>query len=118
MASTNSTQFAKFFGSTPRHIRELLHSALQLRDLDELYERARSCSRTTLSRAVLDLLNVRVDIPDKHRERFPRAGAVVVVANHPFGFLDGLVLDVVLQELRPGHKNPFEFTAVGDRRDA
>jgi len=104
MASTNSTQFAKFFGSTPRHIRELLHSALQLRDLDELSERARSCSCTTLSRAVLDLLNVRVDIPDKHRERFPRTGAVVVVANHPFGFLDGLVLDVVLQELRPDIK--------------
>jgi putative hemolysin len=53
---------------------------------------------------VLDLLNIRIDIPSHHLERFPRTGAVVVAANHPFGLLDGLVLDAVLHDLRPDVK--------------
>src|SRR6476659_1905461 len=104
MATSSSTQFTGLFGSTPRLIREFLHSALQLRDLDVLYTRARGSSHTSLSRAVLDLLNISIALSSHHRERFPRTGSVVVVANHPFGLLDGLVLDVVLQELRPDIK--------------
>lgn len=94
MATSSSTQFTNVFGSAPRPVREL----------DELYARARAASHATLSRTVLDLLNIRVDLPVQDKERFPRAGAVVVVANHPFGLLDGLVLDAVLQELRPDVK--------------
>ena len=104
MATFNSTQLGNLFGSTPRAVRELLYSALQLRELEELYARARAASHAILSRAVLDLLNIRVDVPVQDKERFPHAGAVVVVANHPFGLLDGLVLDAVLQELRPDVK--------------
>jgi putative hemolysin len=99
MATSSSTQFAELFGSAPRPIREFLHSALQLRDLQELYTRARGRSHAPLSRAVLDLLNIRIHVPRHHLERFPRTGAVVVVANHPFGLLDGMVLDAVLHGL-------------------
>jgi putative hemolysin len=100
MATSSSTQFTGLFGSAPAPIRDFLHSALQLRDLQDLYTRARGTSHATLSRAVLDLLNIRIQLPPHHLQRFPRTGAVVVVANHPFGLLDGLVLDAVLHELR------------------
>lgn len=100
MATSSTTQFTGLFNSAPAPIREFLHSALQLRDLQDLYTRARGTSHATLSRAVLDLLNIRIQLPPHHLERFPRTGAVVVVANHPFGLLDGLVLDSVLHELR------------------
>jgi putative hemolysin len=100
MAASSSTQFTGLFGSAPAPIRDFLHSALQLRDLQDLYTRARGTSHSTLSRAVLDLLNIRIQIPPHHLERFPPSGAVVVVANHPFGLLDGLVLDAVLHGLR------------------
>ena len=88
------------FGSAPRPIRDFLYSALQLRDLQDLYTRARGTSHATLSRAVLELLNIRIQLPPPHLARFPRTGAVVIVANHPFGLLDGLVLDAVLHDLR------------------
>src|SRR4051794_15606898 len=100
MATSSSTQFTELFSSAPTPIREFLHSALQLRDLQALYTRARGTSHATLSCAVLDLLNIRIQLPPHHLERFPCTGAVVVVANHPFGLLDGLVLDAVLHELR------------------
>src|SRR5882757_2108925 len=100
MATSSSTQFTGLFGSTPAPIRDFLYSALQLRDLQDLYTRARGTSHATLSRAVLDLLNIRIQLPPPHLARFPRTGAVVIVANHPFGLLDGLVLDAVLHDLR------------------
>lgn len=104
MATSGSTQFTNVFGSASRPVRELLYSALQLRELEELYARARAASHAPLSRAVLDLLNIRVELPVQDKGRLPRAGAVVVAVNHPFGLLDGLVLDAVLQELRPDVK--------------
>src|SRR4051812_12125409 len=100
MATSSSTQFTGLFGSAPRPVRDFLYSALQLRDLQDLYTRARGTSHPTLSRAVLELLNIRIQLPPHHLTRFPRTGAVVVVANHPFGLLDGLVLDAVLHDLR------------------
>jgi hypothetical protein len=54
MATSSSTQFAELFRSAPRPIREFLHSALQLRGLQELYTRARGTSRAILSRAATD----------------------------------------------------------------
>ena len=36
--------------------------------------------------------------------RIPRSGAVVVVANHPFGLVEGAILGVLLQRVRPDVK--------------
>src|SRR5260370_13879331 len=36
--------------------------------------------------------------------RIPRTGAAVVVANHPFGILDGATLGAILPRLRPDVK--------------
>ena len=34
-------------------------------------------------------------------QQIPRTGATVIVANHPFGILEGAVLATVLQRIRP-----------------
>lgn len=34
-------------------------------------------------------------------DRFPQDGPVVVVCNHPFGALDGLILGAILEDIRP-----------------
>src|ERR1700690_4332008 len=41
----------------------------------------------------------RADAADQ--SRIPVSGAVVVVANHPYGMLDGAILTVVLTRVRP-----------------
>lgn len=33
--------------------------------------------------------------------RFPKEGPLIVVGNHPFGMLDGLILGAILEEIRP-----------------
>lgn len=51
--------------------------------------------------AVLDAMGVRVRAATEELERIPKSGPVVVVANHPFGGLEGLVLAKMLLSVRP-----------------
>ena len=50
---------------------------------------------------VLRLLNVEYDVPEEDRAKIPTSGPVVVVANHPFGAIDGIILGDLLIRARP-----------------
>lgn len=49
----------------------------------------------------LAALRVQLDVSDADLERVPTTGPLIVVANHPFGGLDGIVLTALLQRIRP-----------------
>lgn len=48
----------------------------------------------------LDCLNIRYSFNDSVLEAFPRQGPVLLVANHPFGALDGIILTLIVCRLR------------------
>ena len=48
--------------------------------------------------------SIQIDIPEAELNRIPKTGPVVVVANHPFGILDGLLLGRLLSMARPDFK--------------
>lgn len=50
---------------------------------------------------VLDLLNVQVNINEESLRHIPAKGPVFVVANHPFGIIDGLILMKTMRMVRP-----------------
>ncbi|HEY1215755.1 MAG TPA: lysophospholipid acyltransferase family protein [Bryobacteraceae bacterium] len=92
------------FDSTPDVVRNLLYSALQVKALQNLYMEARGRSTKSLSQNVLDTLQVTVDVSVQDLALIPQTGPLLLVANHPFGFLDGLILDAVLLQVRPNVK--------------
>ncbi len=49
----------------------------------------------------LQHLNVSYEILDEDLARIPKTGPVLVVANHPLGGLDGIVLGAILTSVRP-----------------
>ena len=51
--------------------------------------------------AVLDVFNVRYSISESDRAHIPTQGPVVVVANHPFGALEGVIIASLLLSVRP-----------------
>lgn len=53
---------------------------------------------------VLDLLKVKIDYEPGQLQYIPREGPVVVVANHPFGGVEGIILAALLRRLRPDVK--------------
>ncbi|MBV8819414.1 MAG: lysophospholipid acyltransferase family protein [Acidobacteriaceae bacterium] len=88
------------FVSVPKPVQRLLDRTLQLPDLRQLYNRACHNSQTPLSRALIELLQIDMRVQPSELERIPCSGPLVVVANHPFGILDGLMLDAVLWGVR------------------
>jgi len=50
---------------------------------------------------VLNRLAITYRVGERDLEQIPRSGPVVIVANHPFGILEGAVLATVLPRVRP-----------------
>jgi putative hemolysin len=91
--------------------RPLLHWALRLNTLAELYDRANALRPSAtgesnrgpvaFATAALGVLDVRTDCGARHAGDIPARGPLIVAANHPHGALDGLVLLDVIGRVRP-----------------
>ncbi len=51
--------------------------------------------------ALLRNLNIGYDCPPEDLARLPATGPLLVVANHPFGLVEGIVLGAILSKIRP-----------------
>ena len=82
--------------------RPVIEKMLGLSRLDLFYSRVASDdpSEPFIERT-LRLLGVTVNVSREDIARVPASGPVVVVANHPFGMVEGLVLGAVLERVRP-----------------
>src|SRR6266446_1037177 len=70
----------------------------------ELYRRVRQSSEGFGLENLLAEMRVELRVDAADTARIPTTGPVVVVANHPFGMLDGAVLAVLLTRVRPDVK--------------
>ncbi len=70
----------------------------------ELYKRVRSAPSGFRLEALLAEMKIRLEVQPADLERIPLKGALVAVANHPFGVLDGVALAVLLSRVRPDVK--------------
>jgi putative hemolysin len=72
--------------------------------LRELYRQVRRSPEGFGLEGLLAALRVELRVNAADSARIPAAGPVVVVANHPFGMLDGAILAVLLTRVRPDVK--------------
>jgi putative hemolysin len=56
------------------------------------------------ARGVLEFLKIRFAVDESDLSRIPAKGPAVVVSNHPFGIVEGLLLAVILDRVRPDWK--------------
>lgn len=52
----------------------------------------------------LDVMDVAYAVPEEDLARIPKTGRVVVVANHPFGGIEGIIIASLLHGVRPDFK--------------
>jgi putative hemolysin len=85
--------------------RPLLERASGLRYMHRLYNRTPPELRgAELLAWVLRDLDVRVDVSDADLQRIPADGAAVLVANHPYGLIEGMLLPPLLAERRDDYR--------------
>ena len=59
---------------------------------------------TPFTQRIMSVLDARLEFNPEHLEKIPRTGAVLVVANHPFGGVEGIALNALLKQARPDVK--------------
>jgi putative hemolysin len=81
----------------------LLQKLLGITELSELYPQAEQIQLPGefYYSALLRLLNVNWSLSEADLQRIPRCGPCLVVANHPFGMIEGTVLGALIERLRP-----------------
>ncbi|MEW6337476.1 MAG: lysophospholipid acyltransferase family protein [Acidobacteriota bacterium] len=93
-------------GAIRRAVHALVSPAVErwlaLDRLQHAYDRLEGARDTrSFIRAVLDGLSVEVRVSPAAEERVPRTGPLVIVANHPFGAIEGLALADAVLAVRP-----------------
>ncbi len=102
----------QLFHSTPRRTNPLLAAPLKvaenilgLSDLQDIYCRASQLqSGKHFFQDVLSSMNVELDVRECELSRIPTKGAAIVIANHPFGGIEGVALGALLNSIRPDCK--------------
>ncbi len=85
-----------------RAARPAMERALSFPTLNDIYAQVkRREDDGPFAEQVLDTLGVRLDVSDADLAKIPATGPLVVVANHPFGGIEGLVLTALLRRVRP-----------------
>lgn len=78
---------------------------LALRNCSTLYQQVdRSSGSESFPAAALDVLGICTRVAAAELDNIPRQGPTVLVANHPFGGLEGLILLALLERIRPDVK--------------
>ncbi|WDE98525.1 GNAT family N-acetyltransferase [Lentisphaera profundi] len=83
----------------------LLNKVLKFNKLDAVYQQieASPSSEEFIDQA-LDILNIDIDLNEQDIANIPKTGPVVIVSNHPFGGIDGLILLRLIKRVRPDVK--------------
>ncbi len=82
----------------------LLMGALKIDRINSLYSKYSGKQRLEFVDAVLDDLGVELKHFENETSNMPKTGRAIVVANHPLGGVDGLVLIKLLAGIRPDIK--------------
>lgn len=79
----------------------LIKRLVRLDHLNDLYLRSEGRDTAEFLKLVLENLHITVNVSEQDTARIPASGPCVVVANHPFGGIEGVILASIMRSVRP-----------------
>lgn len=89
-------------------IAKFLMQLLKLNKLNKLYTKTRDKDGIEFIDSVIKHLEFDYEVSDDDLKRIPKDKPFIIVANHPFGGIDALILTKIFAEIRP------DFKAMGN----
>ncbi len=90
----------------PKITRPILRKVAGLKKLDPLYNLVNDSAnkKKSLAQNILNAMNITLNVNGNSLANIPKEGPLVIVANHPYGGLDGIALLALLRKVRPDVK--------------
>lgn len=90
-------------------IAEALMQIFRYNKLNRVYSSAYATDPIVFINSVLELLDIKYELPEKDLENIPLTGPFITVSNHPFGGIDALILLKILTAKRSDVKGLANF---------
>lgn len=90
-----------FFGTC---LADMAYRLCGLDEINRLFDSAADYQGREFAEHLLQNMNITVDVAPEQLENIPKEGGFVVVSNHPFGGIEGVMLYNVIAKVRPDFK--------------
>lgn len=87
-----------------RNTAQVLMSLLQLNKINDLYARHYQKDSIHFVSDILRDAGIKYQIPEKALQNIPKSGGFILISNHPFGGIEGLILLDTITRIRPDFK--------------
>ena len=102
---TYANSFDDFWTATAIRVIEWLTGKISILRMVSRFERQNAEYRgQNFWRGALDIMGIELQTPDSQLANIPKEGPVVVVANHPHGMVDGMVLAELIGRVREDYR--------------
>jgi putative hemolysin len=85
-------------------IAKMLMSILKINKINKEYSKISHLQGLDFLNTLLDKLEIRYELNPEELQRIPKEGPFIVVSNHPYGGIDGMILLKIISEIRPDFK--------------
>ncbi|MDD2197213.1 MAG: GNAT family N-acetyltransferase [Bacteroidales bacterium] len=85
-------------------IARMLMYLLKINKINREYEKINDLEGLDFLASLLENLEINYDISAEELKRIPKEGPFIIVSNHPYGGIDGIILLKIISEIRPDFK--------------
>ena len=100
----NFAKVAKLDKLGGKNTAKILMSLFQLDKINQIYDRHYQKDTLSFTHDVLNDAGIKYRLNSRELEKLPKEGGFIIVANHPYGGVEGLILLDSLSSIRPDFK--------------
>ena len=97
----NALGMKGFFGTC---VAGLAYGVMGLGEINRLFDGAADYQGREFADHLLENMHITIEVPPEQLENIPKEGGFVVVSNHPFGGIEGVMLLSAIAKVRPDFK--------------